>query len=158
MKLKHTKFQVALEILGMLLMIGMIVFVCIRLNQLPRQIPGRYNALGEVDTWVSKSNIIILPIVCGLLYTFLTIVTFLPKTWGLPVKITDLNRAAVYCCTRSLLIFIKIEFLGIFFYLAYNMTATQPLPALFTPILLFIVIETAIYFIIRMYRIGKQMV
>lgn len=158
MKLEHTKFQVALEILGILLMIGMIVFVCIRLNQLPRQIPGRYNALGEVDTWVSKSNIIIMPIVSALLYTFLSIVTFLPQTWGLPVKITDLNRDAVYRCTRSLLIFIKIELLGVFFYLTYNVATPQPLPVEFTPLILFIVIGTAIYFVIRMYKLGKEKV
>ena len=156
MKLKYTKFQVALEIVGLLLMIGLIVFVCIRWNQLPGQIPGHYNVMGEVDRWGSKSEIIVLPIMSALLYTFLTVMCFLPQAWGVPVKITDLNREAVYSCTRSLLIFIKIEILGIFFYLTYYMATALSLPAYFIPVILLVLIGTAIYFVIGICQIGKK--
>ena len=154
--LKYTKFQGALEIVGLLLMLGMIIFVCTSLNQLPAKIPAHYNIMGEVDRWGSKSEIIILPIMSALLYVLLTVLTFLPKTWGLPIKITDLNSAVVYSYTRSLLIFMKIEILGMFFYITYYMTTSQPLPVAFIPVILLILIGTSIYFVTRMYQIGKR--
>jgi uncharacterized membrane protein len=156
MEFKHTKLQIALEIAGFLFMVGMIIFVCIQFKQLPDKIPAHYNIMGEVDRWGSKSEIIILPIMSTLLYALLTTLTFLPKTWGLPIKITDLNREAVYSCTRSLLIFMKIEILGMFFYITYFMVVAQALPVAFVPLLLLIVIGTSIYFVTRMYQIGKR--
>ena len=137
-------------------MIGIIIFVCLQLNQLPEKIPAHYNITGEVDRWGSKSEVIILPIMSALLYVLLTVLTFLPKTWGLPFKITDLNREAVYSYTRSLLIFIKIEILGMFFYITYYMTTAQALPVAFIPVLLLSVIGTSIYFVTRMYQIEKR--
>ena len=156
MKSKHSRLQVALEVVGLLLMIGMIVFVCIQFFKLPSKIPGHFNAMGEVDRWGNKNELVILTIMSTLLYIFLSVVTFLPQAWGLPVKITDLNRDAVYGCTRSLLIFTKLEIQGIFFYLAYNMVTAQSLSPIFLPAILLILFGTITYFVIRIVQIGKK--
>ena len=156
MKLKATKFQIILEIIGLLIVIGMIVYVYIKWNQLPQQIPRHYNIIGEVDSWGSKGGIIAIPIMSVVLYTFLTVLSFLPQTWSLPVKITDKNGEAVYRCARSLLIFIKIEFLGVFLYITYFMTAALPIPPSFIPVMLFIIFGTITYFVKRIFRIGRK--
>ena len=87
MKIKYTKFQITLEIISLLLVIGMIAFVCLRWNQLPKQIPGHYNAMGEVNRWGSKNEILIMPIMSALLYALLTVVSFIPMLWNIPVQI-----------------------------------------------------------------------
>lgn len=156
MKVKYTKFQVVLEIVGLLLIIGMIAFIYIYWNQLPEKIPGHYNAMGEVDRWGSKSEIIISPIVSSLLYIVLTVLSFFPKTWNVGVKITELNREEVYCCTRNLLSLIKVEIVGMFFYTTYYTATAQSLSAYFIPVLLFVVFGTLIYFVIRILQIGKK--
>jgi uncharacterized membrane protein len=158
LKFKYTKFQITMEIVGLLLIIGMIIFVCMQWNQLPDKIPGHYNAVGEVDRWGSKGEIIALPIVAALLYLLLTTLSFLPKTWGLPVRITELNREKLYECTRSLLISIKVELIGIFFYLAYSMATSQSISTGFIPIIFFVLIGTIIYFIRQFYKIEKNKV
>lgn len=156
MKVKYTKFQIALEIVGLLLVVGMIAVVCIYWNQIPQKIPGHYNAMGEVDRWGSKSEIIISPIVSSLLYILLTVLSFFPKTWNVGVKITELNREAVYCCTRNILSLIKVELVGMFFYTTYYTATAQSLPAYFIPVFLFVVFGTVIYYVIRILQIGKK--
>jgi len=155
MEIKFTRFQKTLEIIGLLLIIGMIIFVCVRYNQLPEQIPGHYNAKGEINRWGNKSEIFIVPIVSTLLYAFITIITFFPEAWNIPIKITDKNKEAVYCCVRNFIIFTKIEMLGMFFYITFFMAYSKPIPASFTSIILVTLFGTITFFVIRTIQIGK---
>lgn len=76
MKLKYTKLQLALEIIGLLFLVGMIVFIYTQWDQIPQQVPMHYNALGEIDSWGSKYQTLILPTISILLYIFMTVVSF----------------------------------------------------------------------------------
>lgn len=156
MKSKYTRFQIAIEIVGLLMIIGMIIFVCLQWNQFPDKIPGHFNAMGEVDRWGSKSELITLPIISAFLYTVLTILSFLPQTWSVPVKITDLNKDIVYNYTRSLLIFIKVEILLIFLYITYCMAKTQSLSSVFISIIILVIFSTIIYYVIGIRKIGRE--
>ncbi|MDR3668184.1 MAG: DUF1648 domain-containing protein [Ignavibacteriaceae bacterium] len=156
MKLKYTKIQIALEIVGLLLIIGMIIFICVRWNQIPQKIPGHYNAMGEIDRWGSKSEILIMPIVGILLYIFITIMSFFPLIWNVPIQVTDENKEAVYLVVKSLIIFTKIEMLGMFFYINYYTATSQSLPIVFLPVSMMILFGTIIFFILRTYRTGKK--
>lgn len=156
MKSKYTRFQSAIELIGLLMITGIIIFVCLKWNQLPDKIPGHFNAMGEVDRWGSKSELITLPIISAFLYTVLTVLSFLPQTWSVPVNITDLNRDVVYRYTRSLLIFIKVEILLIFLYITYCMANAQTLSSGFISIIILAIFSTLIYYVIRIRKIGKE--
>lgn len=156
MKLKYTKLQIALEIIGILVITGMIIFVCVRFNQLPEKIPGHYNAMGEVNRWGNKREIFTVPIVSIILYAFITVITFFPQIWNVSVQITNENKEAVYRCVRSLIILTKIEMLGTFFYLTIFMGYSKQLPMTFLPVMLLIIFGTIIFFIIRILKIGKE--
>ncbi|MGA9189324.1 MAG: DUF1648 domain-containing protein, partial [Methanosarcina sp.] len=121
--MKYTKFQIALETIGLLLLVGMIFFVYTQWNQIPQQVPMHYNAVGEIDRWGSKYEILFLPAISILLYVFITAVSFFPQIWNVPVQITDENKEVVYLSTKDLLIFVKVEMLTLFFYINYH-TAT----------------------------------
>lgn len=156
MKLKHTKFQIVLEMVGLLLITAFIVFLFISWDQIPSEIPGHYNAKGVVDRYGSKNEILALPIIGIFFYGFFTIITLVPAAWGIPIKTTASNMEKIYDYTRTLLIVMKFEVVSIFFYLAYNMANVRPLPAMFTPILLLIIAFTLVYFLIRIYKTGKK--
>jgi uncharacterized membrane protein len=156
MKLKPTKFQVVLEIVGLLLITAFIVFLFISWDQIPSKIPGHYNAKGVVDRYGSKNEIIALPVIGIFFYVFFTVIILVPAAWGIPVKTTASNMEKIYDYTRTLLIIMKLEVVSIFFYLAYNMAAARPLPAMFTPILLLIIAFTLVYYLIKILKTGKK--
>ena len=156
MKLKYTKFQIALETIGLLLLVGMIVFVYTQWNQIPQQVPMHYNAMGEIDSWGSKYEIFFLPAISILLYVFITAVSFFPHIWNVPVKITDENKEGVYISTKDLLLFLKVEILTSFFYINYHTVTAQPLPIIFLPVFMIIIFGTLIFFIVRTIRLGKR--
>ena len=127
MKLKYTKFQIVLETIGLILIVGMIIFVYTQWDQIPQQVPMHYNAMGEIDSWGSKYEILFLPAISILLYVFITAVSFFPQIWNVPVRITDENKEAVYLSSKDLLIIMKVGcwLLG----LCHCRTVTaQPLP------------------------------
>jgi uncharacterized membrane protein len=156
LKLKYTKLQIALEIIGLLLLIAMFAFVCIQWNQLPLQIPVHYNATGEIDSLGSKTEILIMPVIGIFLYVLLTVVAFFPQIWNVPVRITKENKEAVYQHTMNLIILLKIEMLAMFFYITYYMATMQPLPITFIPILMIILFGTIIFYILRTSRLGTR--
>lgn len=156
MKVKYTKLQVALEVTGLLLLLGMFLFIFIKWNIIPNKIPGHYNSIGEIDRWGSKSEIIIAPIIGAFLYALLTGISFMPETWNIPTKISDFNKELVYKHTKSLLIFMKIELIGIFFYITYQTVTTNPLSSYFLPVQLLVIFGTIIYFVILILKSEKK--
>lgn len=156
MKLKYTKLQLALEITGLLFLVGMIVFIYTQWDQIPQQVPMHYNLRGEIDSWGSKYQTLILPTISILLYIFITVVSFFPQIWNVPVQITDENKEVVYLSTKNLIIFMKVEMLTIFFYLNYHTVIAQPLSIIFLPISMIIIFGTLIFFIVRTIRLGNE--
>lgn len=156
MKAKYTKFQIALEIIGILLLLGMIIFVCIKWSQLPDQIPGHYDSKGVINRWGSKNEIFIVPIVSVVLYASMTLISFFPSLWNIPISANNKNKEAVYRCTRSLLILTNIEMLGMFFFMTYNQANSQALPADFLPVTMVIIFGTLTFFVIRIIKFAKK--
>jgi len=153
---KYTKLQIALEIIGLLIIVGMIIFIYIRWNQIPQQIPLHYNAMDKVDNWGSKDEILFLPVISILLYVFLTLMSFFPQMQKIPVIITDENREAVYRNLKNLIIFMKVEILILFFFLlAYTATAQPEIPGFYFPVFLIIVLGTIIFFYVRIIQSGN---
>lgn len=136
MKQKYTKFQIALEIIGLLLLAGLVVFICLRWGSLPDKIPGHYNAAGEINRWGDKSEILAMLIIVGVLYLLLTVVTFFPQAWNIPVKVTEANKAAVYGSIKSMLILLKVIFAAAFFYITYTMINLTPMSVYMLPAIL----------------------
>jgi len=152
MELKYTKFQIALETIGLLLLVGMIILIYTRWNQIPQQIPMHYNAIGEIDNWGSKEDILFLPVVSILLYAFLTALSFFPQIQNIPILITDENKESVYHNIKNLYIFLKIEIVMLLFLFVYYITIAQPLPIAVIPIFIIILLGTSIFFIVRIIR------
>jgi uncharacterized membrane protein len=155
-KLKHTKFQSILEIITLLILIGMFVYVLLRWNEVPDQIPGHYNASGEIDRWGNKGELFILPFVSAGMYLFLSVIMFFPSAWNVPVTVTRENTNKVYGCILTMMILIKAELMANFLYLTYNGVEAKPLSPYYLIITLTAVFGTLIFFVIRLAIIAKK--
>lgn len=158
MKPKYTKLQIALEIIGFLLLIGLVAFVYIQWDKLPQQIPVHYNAFGEIDRWGSKTTILMPVVICIAIYVFISVMSFFPNIWNVPVRITEENKEKVYQYTLNLVILMKIELVIIFFTITYYTANTQTLPVILLPILILILFGTIIFYVMKTSRLGKRVI
>ncbi|NLO48590.1 MAG: DUF1648 domain-containing protein [Clostridiales bacterium] len=156
MKLKHTRFQLLLELICLLLLLAMFAFVSAKWQNLPEKIPAHFNAAGEIDRWGNKDELWFLPGISVFLYGLITAVTFLPAIWNIPGKIKEENIPAVYTCTKTMLIALKLEVILVFFTITYFMTIASPLPGWFTPFFLIFVFGTILCGVILTVRKGRQ--
>lgn len=152
MKLKNSYLQSIAEIFGGLLLISLILFVIIKWKHIPDQIPGHYNAAGEVDKWANRNSILFLPIVAVILYSILSVISLFPAIWNIPVKVTAKNEICIYQIVKSMLICMKIELVAAFFFITYRSAAARALPIAFLPIFLLVVFGTAAYFLVRIFK------
>jgi len=158
MEFKYTKLQLALEIVALLLLVGMITFVDIQWNQLPQQIPSHYNAMGEIDSWGSKTQVLFMPVLSILLYVLIAAVSFFPKIWNVPTKVTNENKEIVYRYTKNLLLAIKVEMMCAFSTITYYIASAKQLPVIFLPVFLIIAIGTPIFYTVRISQLGAKKV
>lgn len=154
-KLKYTKFQIALEIIAALIMIGMAAYLFLRWGDVPDKIPGHYNIAGEIDRWGDKSELIYLPVISFLLYLLITVVERFPSIWNVPVKTTDKNRDKVYGSLLNMILMMKIGMLAYFSYLNYNGIEAKPLSPLAPLVFLAITFGPIIYFVIKAVKLSK---
>lgn len=142
-----TKPQLAGEAIAIILLIGMFAYVALQWNDLPAQVPGHFNAMGEVDRWGDKNEIWTLPAVTAILFVFLTVIAYLPPLLRVPPKEGDpMNWDQVYLDMRNLMILVKIELSALFFFVTYHVATSAPLPIWYLPVFLAAVMGTsAIY-------------
>jgi len=156
MKVKYTKGQIALDILAFILLAGMYLFLIISWGDLPEQIPGHYNAVGVIDRWGDKTELIFLPGVSTFLFLLLSVVSFIPSAWNTPVKVTEVNQERIYNSVRYLLCFMKVEIMTLFLFILYNSAKAKPLPAAFLPVVMVVVFGTIIGFSVRMVKSSQD--
>lgn len=156
MKMKYSKFQLILEIIGAMILTALFIYIVKNWGDIPGKIPGHYNALGVVDRWGNKNEILILPIIGGIIYLGLTIVTFFPEIWNVPATQTEENKKAVYRCVKTMVIALKVEMIGVFFYITFYSANSWGLPIMFLPINFVIIFGTLIYFTVRSFHLSKK--
>ena len=64
--------QRILEGVCLAVLAGMFLGLLIFWGRIPDQIPGHYNAAGEIDRWGSKLELLILPVVSVFVYLFIS--------------------------------------------------------------------------------------
>lgn len=149
MKLKYTKLQIAIEVLGLIALLGMIAFVALKWNNLPSKIPMHYDAQGAVNKWGGKNEILLMPVISVVLYVLISVVSFFPKSWNMPTKVREENKLEVYSSMKTMLILMKAELVAVFFYITYKMAMQAALEPWFLPAFLVITIGTVVLFSVR---------
>jgi len=114
MKLKLRPFDIVLNILCIILLIGIVIYLIIRWGSIPEQIPGHFNLSGEVTRWDSKETLIVLPIIAWIIFIGFSILEQFPQVWNTGVRITQENMHRVYSILKTLLSTIKLLIVATF--------------------------------------------
>jgi uncharacterized membrane protein len=160
-KIPVTRTEIILEVIGLLGIMGILLFLSLNWARIPDTVPQHFGFSGKVDSWGSKGILIVLPVVMGAFYLLLTILGRFPHYFNYTVQITTENAAAQYLNARRLLCWLKFELVYIFSYIEFCTIriavgadkSSSGLGTAFLPIFLLAVFGTLGYFIYQSARL-----
>ena len=158
LKLRKTKSERIWDVIGGGLFIGAIVFLAISWANIPDQVPGHYNASGEVDRWGTKYELFILPAVGFILWVLMNILEKFPHVHNYPERLNEMNVEAFYIQSRMLLNSIKNVCLLTFAYIMFQsirvaLGDAESLGLWFLPVMLIVLAVMIIRGVIKSTRI-----
>lgn len=153
MGLLSSKYDIAVNFICILLFLGMAIFLGLTWQDIPDQVPGHYNAQGEIDRWTGKGELLITPIVGWLLFIGVTVIELFPKLWNTGVTVTEENWPRVYRVIKNMMGTMKLQLSAIFVYITINSALQNPLPSWFTPGVLIVVFGSLGYSIVRLVQV-----
>lgn len=102
------------DVVGCLFFVGSLLFLVFAWNKLPDEVPAHYNALGEVDRWGSKWELLLLPGIGVFIIFLMQILEKHPELHNYPARFTELNAESFYLHSRKIVNQIKNSCLIIF--------------------------------------------
>jgi len=159
-QLKWTGFDMLLEVLGGLSLVGIWVLVLMYYAELPDTIPIHYNASGEADGFGDKTTLLSLPLVATVLFFGITVLNCYPHIFNYPVPITEENAQNNYLLATRLLRFLKLAVALIFALIVvqtirYAQGLSESLGVWFLPLTLLLIFLPLSYYVIHMGK-GKK--
>ena len=153
-KMPYTFSQRLLESFGIILVIFYIAYCAVIYPDLPEQIPSHFNFVGEIDAYSSKGSFLFVTAISVVLYLLVSISQLFPSIWNVPKKknasAEDITRN--YSYALSLLLWIKVQMLLIFWIISYYTANGSNLPIIFLPLSMIILFGTVGYYTYQMCR------
>ncbi|MCB2291357.1 DUF1648 domain-containing protein [Clostridium sp. CS001] len=153
MKINRTGYDIFINVTCIVLLFGILIYLGQMWDTLPERIPGHYNAIGVVDRWGNKGELIIVPIIAWIMYIGLTVIEKYPQIWNTGVKVTEQNQELVYRLLKNMLGTVKLIIVSVFSFITINSTLSKGMPIWFLPVFLGLIFGSLIYFIIRLVKI-----
>ena len=145
-------YYIIVEICCLICLIGTLLFLIINWNSIPDEVPGHYNAVGEIDGVTGKYSLIILLMINWVMYIGMSVIERFPQIWNTGVKVTEENKYRVYCILKDMLKMTKLIIVILFTYLTINSARAMHLHPWFTPVSLILVFGTLIFYIIKLLK------
>jgi uncharacterized membrane protein len=152
MKLKKNKYNIFVEIVCLILLIGVLIFLFLNWNSIPDRIPGHYNAMGEIDRIGSKKELLVLPILGWLMYLGMTVIEKFPQLWNTGVTVTEENKERIFRVLKNMISTIKLIVVAVFVYIAINSSQAISLSMWFLPVFLILMFGSILFFILKLVR------
>lgn len=140
-----------MEILGLCLLAGTVVFLIVFWPSIPDTIPKHYNFAGEPDRWGGKESLIFLFAVEAGIYLLISVTERFPSIWNTGVKVTPENRERVYRILKYMIKSIKLMVTIIFTYLIWKSADGKALPGWFTFVYLTLIFGDMAFWLIKLY-------
>lgn len=102
-KIPKTMSEWIFDIIGYSFYIGSIIMLIIVWGTLPEEVPAHYNALGEVDRWGSKWELIILPFVGAFILIIMQGFELYPEVHNYPKRFNSDNAEQFYLISRQMI-------------------------------------------------------
>lgn len=156
-ELESTLFERLLIILTIGIYIVWVGWLAVQWGSLPAQLPAHFGIDGEITRWGSKWELIMLPVISGVLGFFMIRLRKKPEWHNFPVNITEENAPFYYRLSRNLLVWITFVIVAGFAWLSWDVVqiARGHSPFLenwFMPVFLTGIFAPVIYFFIQMFR------
>lgn len=148
-KLPVTLYQRILGILSLLLLLGQFLYLILRWDSLPDQVPTHFGLNGQADAYGSKGSLIFLPIIMIFIYLLMLFVEKFPEVWNVPGHVTPHNAGWIYGNVKSLLVTLRFAICVIFFYINYCSACSQAAGAWFMPATLLLTFGPMVFFLWR---------
>ncbi len=152
MPIKRSKYDVTINLICLLLLSGLVVYLLINWSDIPDKIPGHYNAMGEVDRWGNKGELLFLPIIGWIMYIGITVLEHFPQVWNTGVTVTEENKARIYPILKNIIGTTKLLVVGVFVILDINSALAKSLPIWFLPIFLVLMFGSIIFSVVKLTR------
>ena len=153
MKIKNSIIDKLIEIICWTLVIGIPVYLIVMWKNIPNEIPMHYDALGNVDRWGDKSELLILPIMTFLMCSFISVVERFPQIWNTGVKITEENKERVYRVLKNMIKITKLVTIADFSFMTIHSLMGKDLPIWFGPVFLILIFGNIIFWLIKLVRV-----
>ena len=131
----------------------MIAYLIINWNNIGDNVASHYNSVGQIDSWGSKSSLIILPIITMIVNASMSGVLFFPQSLDIPIKLTEENYVKVYELTRDLMNFTKIAINISFLYMTIMSANCKPLGTWFLAIFLTVIFMPIFIYYIKIRKL-----
>ncbi|WP_242774513.1 DUF1648 domain-containing protein [Brevibacillus parabrevis] len=90
------------DILGAFFYIGGIVFLLFVWGELPDKVPAHFDAVGEVDRWGSKWELLILPGIGAFIFGLMQLLEKHPEVYNYPKRFNESNAEQFYLQSRKI--------------------------------------------------------
>ena len=131
---------------------GIVIYLLVRWSSIPDQVPGHFNASGEVTRWDSKVSLIIMPVIAGTLYIGITILERFPQIWNTGVRVTQENMFRVYRILKRMISVIKLLIVATFVSITIIQSLAVNLPVWLMPVFISLIFGTIIINIVRLVK------
>lgn len=148
-----TRFHKAANLACLLALVLLLAYLFFFWDTLPEKLPMHYNFAGEVDRWGGRGELLLLPIIAGVLYIGMTVLEKFPAIWNTGVRVTEQNSDAVYREVKNLLVLMKLAVVLTFSLLTVVSSIAKPLPGWFMPVVLILVFGPIVAFSVRVRRL-----
>lgn len=145
MKSKAGLYDIIVETLCIILLVGISVYLIINWSSFPDRVPGHYGANGNIDRWGAKGELLTIPLVGWILYIAITILEAYPQIWNTGVTITKENKERIYKILKNMIVTVKLLTVGMFSYISIYQTTAAALPGYFLPSSLVLLFGTIAY-------------
>lgn len=119
-KIPKTKSEWVWDVIGYSFYLGTLALLLFTWDELPQEIPAHYNALGEVDRWGSKGELLILPALGILIILIMQILERFPEAYNQPKRLNESNAKQFYLVGRKTVNQLKNICLLIFALVLFN--------------------------------------
>lgn len=154
--LPNSALEAFLNGVSVLIFFMVLAYLVVQYRLVPDQVPGHFNAAGEVDRWGGKAELFLPPIIGSVLWVGMTVLEKYPHVYNY-LNLTEENAEAQYKNARLMINVLKNEIVILFSFLTVQsvrvaLGAAEGLGSFFMPIFLTVILGTVVYFLGRMLR------
>lgn len=149
-QIERNALDVIETIVSLCCLVGVAVYLLLGWNTFPDRIPGHFNALGEVDRWGSKQELLVLPIISWVIYGIITVVERFPQVWNTGVRVTKENAAGVYRILKNMIAVVKMFVLLMFGSLSVITSQSLRIPIWSIFVFILLLFGTISFFLVRL--------